>query len=336
MSGAKFVFRQESLPDWARLDSLPDRTIAQTREWVGFIAETQKAQPIIARILKNEESVGWFTGLVVRKFGLRILGSPFPGWTTSYMGFNLSEGVDRGEALEALCEFAFRDLGCVHVELMDRHLPLDIVQSRRIAHRVFRGYEIDLTQNESRLFSNMASSCQRCIRKAEKTGVTVETATNAEFAADFYSQLSEVFARQRLIPTYPLERVQSLIRHLLPTGNLLLLRARDCENRCIATGVFPAFNDTMYFWGGAADRKYQPLRPNEAIHWYAMRYWKERGIAKYDMGGGGEYKKKYGGVEIAVPWVRRSRHALFPVLRELARVSYALRQRVEGLGRSTR
>ena len=290
MSRDEFVFIQESSPDWSQLDLLRDRTIAQTREWVDFVAETQKAQPVMARILRNNESVGWFTGLIVRKLGLRILGSPFPGWTTSYMGFNLSEGVDRGEVMKALFKFAFRDLGCVHVELMDRHIPLGIVQSRRIAHRVFHGYEIDLTQDESSIFSNMASSCQRCIRKAEKTGVTIQPSTDVEFAADFYNLLCEVFARQRLVPTYSLERVESLIRHLCPTGRLLLLRARDSENRCIATGIFPAFNDTMYFWGGAGNHEYQHLRPNEAIHWYAMRYWKERGIAKYDMGGGGEYK----------------------------------------------
>ena len=229
-----------------------------------------------------------------------------------------------------------RELGCVHVELMDRHILLDTVRSRRIAHRVFRGYEIDLTQDESSLFSNMASSCQRCIRKAEKTGVTIQPSTDAEFAADFYNQLCEVFARQRLIPTYPVGRVEALMRHLLPTGRLLLLRARDAEDRCIATGIFPAFNDTMYFWGGAGNREYQHLRPNEALHWNAMRYWKERGLAKYDMGGGGEYKKKYGGEEIAVPWVRKSRNAFFPVLRELARVSHTLRQRIGGLRISIR
>jgi hypothetical protein len=298
---------------------------------LSFVEQAQGAKPVILRILMDDKTVGWFTGLIVRKFGFRILGSPFPGWTTSYMGFNLEEDIDRTDVTEALFDFAFRNLGCVHVELMDRHIPLDLVRSRRIAHRVFRGYEIDLTQNESNLFSNMASSCQRCIRKAEKTGVVIQQATDVEFASDYYNQLHDVFARQRLVPTYPLERVESLIRHLSPPGRLLLLRARDAENRCIATGIFPAFNDTMYFWGGAGRREYQHLRPNESIHWFAMRYWKERGIAKYDMGGGGEYKKKYGGAEIAVPWVRKSRNAFFPMLRELARMTYTVRQRIRGL-----
>jgi hypothetical protein len=41
------------------------------------------------------------------------------------MGFNLIEGVDRSEAAGALLPFAFRTLGCAHLELKDRRLETD-------------------------------------------------------------------------------------------------------------------------------------------------------------------------------------------------------------------
>jgi hypothetical protein len=41
------------------------------------------------------------------------------------MGFLLEEGFDRREAAEALVPFAFRDLGCLHLELADRGLTVD-------------------------------------------------------------------------------------------------------------------------------------------------------------------------------------------------------------------
>ncbi|MGI6449931.1 MAG: GNAT family N-acetyltransferase [Desulfitobacteriia bacterium] len=47
-------------------------------------------------------------------------------------------------------------------------------------------------------------------------------------------------------------------------------------------------------WGGASYRQYQHYRPNEALQWEAIKYWKERGLKFYEMGGGGLYKKKYG------------------------------------------
>ena len=39
--------------------------------------------------------------IAMSRFGVRILGSPFPGWTTLSMGFNLREGVSRRAATEA-------------------------------------------------------------------------------------------------------------------------------------------------------------------------------------------------------------------------------------------
>ena len=100
--------------------------------------------------------------------------------------------------------------------------------------------------------------------------------------------------------TYGVERVRELISHVHPTGILLLLRARLPHGCCIATGIFPAMNQTMYFWGGASWRQYQHLLPNEAIQWYAMKYWKERGIRVYDFGGCGEYKENMVGVKLGL------------------------------------
>lgn len=316
--------------DWYELDSFEDRTIFQTKPWLDFLAKAQGAERIIARIQDGNHTVGYFTGLIIRKFGLKIVGSPFPGWTTSYIGFNLYPGVSRRAAMEALLDFAFRELRCAHLEIMDRRMTLEDCRGLGLEYRIFRGFEIDLTCSEEQLFARVTSACRRCIHKAEKCGVSIEEASDPEFAEDYYSQLKDVFAKQSLVPTYPIERVRELIEQVFPTGMLLLLRARDNRGHCIATGIFPAMNDSMYFWGGASWRTYQLLRPNEAIQWYAMKYWKRRGILRYDMGGGSEYKRKYGGREIAVPWFRKSRYPILTSLRNLAQRLQYYRQQVNG------
>ncbi|GIW04816.1 MAG: hypothetical protein KatS3mg059_1436 [Thermomicrobiales bacterium] len=220
--------------------------------------------------------------------------------------------MPRRLAAAALPALAFRRLGCVHVELRDRWLTDADASGLGYGHRRdvgfdARTFEVDLAADEDAIFGRMASACRRAIRKAEKSGVTIEEAHGVAFADEFYDQLREVFLRQGLVPTYDVERVRALIRHLQPAGMLLLLRARDPEGRCIATGIFPAFNDMMFFWGGASYRAFQHYRPNEALHWYAMRYWKARGVRRYDLGGYMDYKRKYGGVEIAIPGYRQSR-----------------------------
>jgi CelD/BcsL family acetyltransferase involved in cellulose biosynthesis len=176
----------------------------------------------------------------------------------------------------------------------------------------------------------MTSACRRAIRKSEKSGVTIEIADDDGFACAFYEQLREVFLRQGLVPTYGIERVQTLIRHLQPTGMLLLLRARDADGRCVATGIFPAFNDMMFFWGCASFREHQHLRPNEALHWHAIRYWKQRGVTRYDLGGHMDYKEKYGGVEVSIPGFRRSSSRIISGVRTAAPSGMRLKQTVIG------
>ena len=318
-------------PDWGKiLGTFEDRTIFQSPAWLAFVSKTQRAEPILARFRDESRTLGYFSGLIVKRFGLKILGSPLPGWTTSYMGMNLLPGVSRRSALEALQRWAFEQLKCVHIEVMDRNLLPEDADGLGFEYRQFGGFEIDLSQSLDQLLSNMTSDCRRCLRRGKESGMFVEEAYDAAFADDYFAQLQEVFQKRSLVPTYGVERVRELITCLSDTGQLLLLRARDPRGRCIATGIFPAMNRTMYFWGGAAWKESLGYKPNEAVHWHAMQYWKARGIRRYDMGGGGEYKRKYGGSEIMVPWLRKSKYAGLESLRNLTKQVVAWRQRMAG------
>ncbi|MEA2512090.1 MAG: hypothetical protein QOJ59_1577 [Thermomicrobiales bacterium] len=334
-NGPRFVRRAWSEVDWSILDGYADRHLFQTKAWLEFLAEFQRAEPVVAVLEDGREQLGYFSGLVVKRWGLSVLGSPLPGWTTPYMGFNMKPDVPRRVAADAIVDFAFKDLGCAHLELRDRWLTEEETTGLGFGRRRDVGYdertfEVDLNRSEDAIFGGMTSACRRCIRKAEKSGVTIEEATDSDFADDFYDQLREVFVRQGLVPTYGADRVQTLIRHLQPTGMLLLLRARDAEGQCIATGIYPAFGDMMFFWGGASHREHQHLRPNEALHWHAIQYWKQRGVTRYDLGGFMEYKEKYGGAEVAIPGFRRSRHAWVSAARTAIPTGMRAKQTIVG------
>lgn len=313
---------------WRDREAYPDRLLFHTPQWLRFVAEAQRATPVLATVRDDGEVVGHFTGLVVKRYGLRILGSPMAGWTTSYLGFMLRPGVSRHAATEALIRYAFGELGCAHLEIRDRLATEDDLAGLGLRWAAAPTAVIDLTPAEDRLFGAMASACRRNIRKAERSGVVIEEVhDDPEFAGQFYDQLRDVFAKQNLVPTYSIDRVRSLIRHLEPAGRLLLLRAREPGGRCIATAVLPWYHRTMYFWGGASYRPDQHLRPNEALIWYALRWARARGVTEFDFVGGNSYKQKYGTAEVPVPWARRSRSPLVAALRDAARDAFALRQR---------
>ena len=316
--------------DWQRLDQFADRTVFQTREWLAFITETQGATPILAELRESGKLVGYFSGLTFTRFGVKVLGSSFPGWTTPYMGFNLLPGYSRQEALQAVEEMAWTKLKCLHMEVSDPHFQVEDGEALGFKCDFYTSYRTSLTESEEEIFRRMDSACRRCIRKAEKSGVQIEEAHDAAFADDYYEQLKDVFGKQGLVPTYGIDRVRALIRHLEPSGRLLLVRARDSSGRCIATGIFPGFNQIAEFWGNASFRSSQILRPNESIHWYVMRYWKRRGVAIYDWGGGGSYKEKYGCVPHQVPWFTKSRYQIVSKLRDQAKKMFAHKQRILG------
>lgn len=315
---------------WGDLDRFADRTIFQTREWVAFIKESQKASPVIVELHEGGDVVGYFTGLTFTRFGIKILGSSFPGWTTPYMGFNLCPGFSRAAALAAIEKLAWNGLKCMHIEISDPHFSVADGESLGFRCEYYHSYRTDLCRSEEELFNGMESACRRCIRKAEKSGVKIEEADDPSFADEYYEQLKDVFAKQKLTPTYDVERVRSLIRNVKPSGNLLLLRARGPDGKCIATGIFPGFNKIAEFWGNASWRSSQSLRPNEVIHWYAMRYWKRRGAEIYDWGGEGSYKEKYGCVAYSVPWFVKSRYKIVSRLRGEARKMFARKQKFAG------
>lgn len=319
--------------DWSGMDAVHDRVVFQTREWLGFLNAAFGAAPVVCAVLDGGTQVGYFTGLITRRFGVRILGSPLPGWTTSYMGFNLAEGISRREAFLALLDYAHDILGCGHVEVRDRNLSPESPTKTRVKREWFDTLEVDLEPDEDDLFSRMNSACRRCIRKAEKMGVRVEEASDLAFADEYYAQLQDVFAKQGLAPTYNVEVVRALIEHVQPTGRLLLLRALSPEGECIATGIFPGMNSTAYFWGGASWRDHQLLRPNEAIFWQAMRYWKRRGVRALDLGAG-EYKRKYGVRDVAVPHLVHSSLSGLGAMRALVRVLHTS-ERLRRLARTT-
>jgi hypothetical protein len=318
---------------WADLDRYADRTVFQTREWLAFIAETQNGNPVVAELRDGGAVAGYFSGVLIQKLGVRILGSPFPGWTTPYMGFNLlPKTIPRAQAVEGLCRWAFGTMGCLHLEVSDWQFSNEGTSANRLQPEPSETYDSDLTQTEDELLSRMRKSCRWSIRKAEKSGVTIEPATDPGFADEHYAQLLDVFARQGLKPTYGVERVRALVRHLHPTGRLLLLRARNPEGRSIATGIYPGFNQWAHFWGTASLRAEQHWQPNEGLHWYAMRYWKRQGVRHFDWGGsaGRSFKEKFGGARVSIPWFYGSKYQALAVARKGARDLYYHTRRMIG------
>jgi lipid II:glycine glycyltransferase (peptidoglycan interpeptide bridge formation enzyme) len=219
----------------------------------------------------------------------------------------------------------------MHLELVDAYATPADLEGAPLDWKINQTYMLDLTQSEETLLGRMNNYRRRDIRRAERNGLVVEECHDMNMADDFSSQLKDVFAKQGLVPTFGIERVRALIEHLESTGMLLMLRARNSEGKCIATGIYLGMNEAALYWGGASWREYQGLHPNEMLQWYAMRYWKKRGMKTYNLVGTMDFKARFGGDLVSVPSVSTSRNWLVKTMR-VAAPAMRLAWKVKGSG----
>ena len=282
------------------LQSFDTTTVFHRSGWLNFLQETQKGEIVRFEVVDASEVVGYFVAMIVRKGPFRILGSPLRGWGTLAMGpiadpliFNTGSFL---RALEQYCNRAsihLLELSCNWLQT-NEFACASFIAARDITH------SIDLSTVEA-AWSGMYKTTRNYVRRAEKIGVTVERASSESAIYEHYEQLKAVFGRQGLVPPYGVDRPLAMWRALEPRGEITVLRAVH-TGRCIATYVLVHDQNTMWGTATASEPQSLDLRPNELIHWRAIEMACEGKLKRYDFCGGGDYKKKYGAVE--VPWLR--------------------------------
>lgn len=294
--------------DWSLINR--GDNVFQTLPWLEHLRQSRNLEPVILSIQSDEGLQGYFVGMMAHLFGFHILGSPFRGWNTYFMGFHVCPGASRKRFLQDFPSYAFAELKCDYLEIIDLQIAPDDVNQVDYHLEQLPWFAVDLSPAEDDIFASFTGPCRTAIRKALKSGVTIEETACCSFAEEYDAQCQEVFARKRLKPVYQLEDVQSVIEHLHPTGDLMLLQAKNPEGQCIATQIFLAHNCVGIYWGGASRHEFQHLRPNDLLMWTAIRKLKARGVQQLHLGATAEeFKKKFGAHPPPIYRLRKARNA---------------------------
>jgi len=299
-------------------------------EWLNFLRESQGGEILKLKIEENGQVVGYFAGIIVKKGMFRILGSPLPGSTTDYMGpIGNKKDFNLPNFLKALDEFC-RELGIHLLELCNPHiLEHEAMIKNGFNFNPSGSYIIPLDKDEKTLWESFRDKYRNQVRKAIKNGIVMERACDNEiFINEYYEQLKKVFLKADLTPTYSLDRLEKLYKHL-KNSSIISLRARY-KGKTIATGIFPHDEKRIYFFGGASLPDYNYLCPNDLLHWEIMRLSLQLGIKEYDTCGGGSFKRKFG-----YPYVPFNRYikyysTLAKIGREAYRIKFLMTQRIKG------
>jgi hypothetical protein len=313
------------------VDSYEDAEVFHSPAWLAFLQATKGISPVVAEIKDDDgHTVGHFVGGVVRALGVRILGSPFSDWGTRRMGFLLRPGADRVDAAKALLDFAYRDMGCFHVEIRDQFPGAEALTAHSFLVEPRETFEVDLTGSDEDVLSRMHSRTRTYVRRGPRIGLRVEEVTGVGFAEEYYEQLLDVFGSKSLVPMHGVERVRSLIDIVGPSGQLGMIRVTDPGGDAVASIITLGRKRRSALWGLAWHRAAANLHAVEVIQWAAMSYWRERGAIIYDLDGTILGKEKFGGSIRTDLQLRHSRHPVLERGRDAVRAILYARQRVQG------
>lgn len=310
--------------DVVEFNSYFDKTVFTTLPWINFISKDSRAKPLIIRIEFNDgKFLGYFTSLIIKKFGIKIVGSPFRGWSTCYMGIETIYKSEKQYVYKELSKFLFKKIKCDYIEITDRDMSVEQAKKCGFITLAAETLELDIDKDDEGIFKQMKTDCRNFIRQFERRGAKLEmVAPDEKFAKEYYEQLKDVFAKQKLVPTYSLEKVNNLIETLKDSNQLLCLRVLDQENKSIATSIFLGYKNKFFFWGGASYRLGQHYRPNEYMIWMAIKYWRDHGCKIFDMVGDRKYKKKFGSYNAQYATIIFVKYKFLFVLRNCAEYIY--------------
>ena len=305
------------------------KSVLTTKEWIKFVENDSKVKPVIIRIKEKESFLGFFVGFETKKLGITIIGSPFPGWSTPYLGLDVEGSAKKTDIIPELVDYLKRIHRALYIQITDREISFEDANSllKRSGYSIEKSetLELSIDMDDEHLYKQMKTDCRNFIKQFERRGASVEIAEpNDEFAEEYYRELEDVFAKQKLVPTYSLNKVKCLLKSLSVNNRVLCLKVVSPEKKCIATGIFPGYNHKMFFWGGASYREFQNYRPNEYMIYTAMKYWRDKGCRVFDMVGVRQYKKKFGSYEVNYPTLVIAKYPILIYLKNVAARMYYL------------
>lgn len=296
--------------------------------WLNFIEQTQKVKRCFFSIAEQGNTIGYLPAFILKKGPFTILASPTHGWNTSFMGPVMEDTPNRTTLFIKALDYFCRSQGIDHVEIASPHLDASVMQTAGFSCKRGETLLFDIDEPKT-MFARFKSEARTAIRKAQKHGLVVAESNDSAFVNRYYEQLTLVFARQKLAPTYPKERVAALFR-LLKTKNRLFALEVLYQGVSIASGLFPHSKKTVYFFGGAGIDKYRDLRPHDLLHYILMTQARERGIRYYDMEGVSAFKEKFGGRRIELLHFHKSYTRAAKTSRTLYEYYFRTKQKIHG------
>jgi lipid II:glycine glycyltransferase (peptidoglycan interpeptide bridge formation enzyme) len=143
-----------------------------------------------------------------------------------------------------------------------------------------------VTEEPDRLWrESYSKACRKNVNRADREGVTVRAASDADDVAEFHRIYIQTMERNEASATYffDLPYFRAIFEEM-PNGARFALAEHD--GRVVAATLYLHDADDVYSYLGGADHDYQHLRPTNAVVHQTIAWAREQGKRRLVLGGG--------------------------------------------------
>jgi CelD/BcsL family acetyltransferase involved in cellulose biosynthesis len=178
---------------------------------------------------------------------------------------------------------------------------------------VFCSHAIDLRPGLEQVFARFHKNhIQRTVRKAERSGLTVETGRSANLVREFYA-LHGLTRQKHGAPIQPIEWFENLVDCL---GDRLTIYMARHEGRAAAAILTVVHKTTLVYKYGCSDSAFNRFGGTPLLFWNAIQDGKAHGCTELDLGrsdmdneGLIAFKDHLGGARTTLNYYRCTGHA---------------------------
>ena len=263
--------------DWDRLVlSHPQSNLFHRTAWARVLCRTYGHKPLYLAFSRDDEAPALVPIMeVISPFiGRRGVSVPFSDFCEP-----LVFGERNQESLVTKLLELGRQRGWQYFEMRGGKgmLPRSAVSGEK-----YHGHKLDLSVGPQKLFDRFHDSVRRAIRKAKKSGLTVEISNARKAMLDFY-RLHVRTRRRHGYPPQPLAFFLNIDEEIMRAGLGFVTLVKKGTSP-IAAAVFFCSGSAALFKFGASDERKHEFRGNNLAMWESIKRACEQGFQTLHLG----------------------------------------------------
>ncbi|MCJ7552478.1 MAG: peptidoglycan bridge formation glycyltransferase FemA/FemB family protein, partial [Ignavibacteriaceae bacterium] len=240
-----------------------DYSFFHCREWAKVLINSYKYTPQYFLAYQGGELCGIVPLMLIRSWmtGKRAVSLPF----SDFCGPLFKPNFQPDEMIQTILEICKKEkMNSVEFRTSNVKFPFNSQEFRTDLRHILK-----LNKNEPDLLKSFSENTKRNIKKAIKKNVKVFV-KNEEAGLNIFYNMFCATRQKHGLPPQPFIFFKNIYEHIIKKGYGDIVLAEH-NNNIIAGAVYFKFDDRILYKFGASYPKFNELRGNNAVMWFAIQ-----------------------------------------------------------------